>query len=262
MGTTTHSIEVEAPLRAVYNQWTQFEKFPNFMEGVEEVRQESPTTLFWKVNIGGKVKEWEAEITQQFPEKRITWESREGTPNTGEVNFEPLDSERTLITLTMAYEPEGILEKVGDVFGIPSSRVEGDLKRFRDFIEQREGELPGSEEEFGQEENANIVRDTDETWADDLQPKPLEPLKDRDLGVEVLHRPESIETEDRNGLGVPEADTDDLNVGYPTDEQIAIRAYQLYMDGGQLPGKNQENWLEAEKQLIAESRHFADSGSY
>jgi hypothetical protein len=252
MGTTTHSIEVEAPLRAVYNQWTQFEKFPNFMEGVEEVRQESPTTLFWKVNIGGKVKEWEAEITQQFPEKRITWESREGTPNTGEVNFEPLDSERTLITLTMEYEPEGILEKVGDVFGIPSSRVEGDLKRFRDFIEQKEGELPGSDN----------VRDTDETWVDDLQPEPREPLKARDLGVELLQRSESIESEDQIGFRAPEADTENLNAGYPTDEQIAVRAYQLYMDGDQLPGQDHKNWLEAEKQLIAESRHFADQPSY
>jgi uncharacterized membrane protein len=81
MGATTHSIEVNAPLRAVYNQWTQFKEFPRFMEGVDEVRQEGPKSLFWKAKIGGKDKQWEAEITEQVPVKRIAWESVDGTPN-------------------------------------------------------------------------------------------------------------------------------------------------------------------------------------
>src|SRR6202030_3081605 len=138
MGSTTHSIDVNAPLTAVYNQWTQFEEFPRFMEGVVEVRQEGPRTLFWKVNVGGKDKQWEAEILEQVPDTRIVWESVDGTQNRGMIAFAPVDDERTRITLTIEYEPEGILERAGDAFGIPSSQVEGDLKRFRDFIEKKE----------------------------------------------------------------------------------------------------------------------------
>lgn len=140
MGSTTHSIDVNAPLRAVYNQWTQFEEFPRFMEGVVEIRQQGPRTLFWKVNVGGKDKQWEAEILEQVPDTRIIWESVDGTQNRGMIAFEPVDHERTRITLTIEYEPEGFLERAGDALGIPSSQVEGDLKRFRDFIEKRETE--------------------------------------------------------------------------------------------------------------------------
>jgi hypothetical protein len=143
MGSTTHAIEVNAPLSAVYNQWTQFEEFPSFMEGVNEVRQDGPSRLLWRVNIGGRDKEWEAEITEQIPDAKIAWQSIDGTPNSGEVNFESLDPQTTRITLTIQYEPEGILEKAGDVLGIPSGRVESDLKRFRDFIEEKGGETDG-----------------------------------------------------------------------------------------------------------------------
>ncbi|MBV8377702.1 MAG: DUF2934 domain-containing protein [Verrucomicrobia bacterium] len=143
MGSTTHSIEVNAPIRAVYNQWTQFEDFPRFMDGVEEVRQERPNRLFWRATIGGKDKQWEAEIVEQVPDQRIAWVSTDGTPNAGEVNFESLDVERTLITLTMQYEPEGLLEKAGDLLGIPSSHVQGNLQRFREFIEQMGSETGG-----------------------------------------------------------------------------------------------------------------------
>ena len=138
MGSITHSIVVNAPLRVVYNQWTQFEEFPLFMEGVEEVRQEGDKRLLWKAKIAGKDKQWEAEITEQVPDKRIAWVSVDGTPNAGEVTFDLMESERTLITLTMEYEPEGFLETAGDVLGIPSGQVEENLKRFRDFIEQTE----------------------------------------------------------------------------------------------------------------------------
>jgi uncharacterized protein (TIGR02271 family) len=132
MGSTTHSIDVNAPLRAVYNQWTQFEEFPRFMEGVEEVRQEGEKRLFWRAKIGGKVKEWEAEIINQVPDEGIAWQSVDGSPNSGTIIFEELDS-----------EPEGLLEKTGDVLGIPSGRVEGDLERFREFIEERGRESGG-----------------------------------------------------------------------------------------------------------------------
>jgi hypothetical protein len=138
MGATTHSLEVNAPVGAVYGQWTQFEEFPRFMEGVVEVQRHDAKRLLWKVNIGGMDKEWEAEILEQIPDTRIVWESVDGTQNRGIIAFEPLELDRTLITLTMEYEPEGFLERAGDALGIPSSQVEGNLKRFRDFIERRE----------------------------------------------------------------------------------------------------------------------------
>src|SRR5580704_4262019 len=185
MGATTHSIEVNAPLQAVYNQWTQFEEFPRFMEAVEEVRQDGPKSLFWKATIGGKDKQWEAEITEQVPDKRIAWESVDGTPNTGEVTFESLDFGRTRITLTMEYEPEGFLERAGDALGIPSSQVEGDLKRFRDFIEQRETET-GSWR--GQIENGESVHST-----------PGINRAEAPLDVKNGHR--TIEMESRGALG-------------------------------------------------------------
>src|SRR5271165_841934 len=159
MGSTSHSIDVDAPLTAVYNQWTQFEEFPRFMEGVVEIRQEGPRTLFWKVNVGGKDKQWEAEILEQVPDTRIVWESVDGLQNRGMIAFEPVDLKRTRITLTMEYEPEGFLERAGDALGIPSNQVEGDLKRFRDYIEKREGEV-GSR--GGQMENGANVYSTSE----------------------------------------------------------------------------------------------------
>jgi uncharacterized protein (TIGR02271 family) len=152
MGSSTHSIEVNAPLNAVYNQWTQFEEFPHFMEGVEEVRQEGEKLLFWKAKIGGKVKEWEAEITEQVPDQRIAWESIDGSPNSGIITFEALSADLTRINATIGYEPEGLLEKTGDALGIPSGRIEGDLERFRDYIEERGRETGGWRGEIGEGE--------------------------------------------------------------------------------------------------------------
>ena len=156
MGATTHTIEVNAPLRAVYNQWTQFEEFPRFMEGVEEVRQEGEKRLFWRAKIGGKVKEWEAEITSQVPDQKISWQSVDGSPNSGTITFEELGPDRTLVTATIEYEPEGFLEKTGDALGIPSGRVEGDLRRFRDYIEERGRETGGWRGQIGQTAPAEL----------------------------------------------------------------------------------------------------------
>src|ERR1700741_5163765 len=143
MAATTHSVEVNAPLRAVYNQGTQFEEFPLFMEGVAEVRQEGEKRLFWRANIGGKVKEWEAEITNQVPDERVAWESVDGSPNSGTVIFQSISPDRTKVTATIEYEPEGLLEKTGDALGIPSGRVQADLERFRTFIEDSGGVTGG-----------------------------------------------------------------------------------------------------------------------
>ncbi len=131
------SIEVDVPLRTAYNQWTQFEEFPKFMEGVEEVRQLDDKRLFWRAQIAGKHTEWEAEIYEQIPDSRIAWRSTTGAPNAGAVSFQSVGPERTRVNLVIDYQPMGVVEKVGDALGIVSGRVEGDLKRFKEFIENR-----------------------------------------------------------------------------------------------------------------------------
>lgn len=131
------SIEVNAPLRAVYDQWTQFEDFPRFMEGVKEVRQLNDTHLHWCARIGGKDVEWDAKILEQVPDQRISWTSTSGKPNAGVVQFQPVDADRTRVSLTMEYEPEGVVENVGSALGVTSLRVAKDLERFKTFIEQR-----------------------------------------------------------------------------------------------------------------------------
>ena len=143
MQTIEKSIEVNAPANTVYNQWTQFEEFPHFMEGVEEVRQLSDQRLHWRATVGGKTKEWEAEIFEQVPDQRISWRSTTGAKNSGTVNFFPVGANATRVTLTLNYEPEGAIEKMGDAVGMFSGRVEGDLKRFKELIEARGQETGG-----------------------------------------------------------------------------------------------------------------------
>jgi HSP20 family molecular chaperone IbpA len=140
MADVVKSIEVECPLRTVYNQWTQFEEFPRFMEGIKEVKQLDPAHLRWHANIGGKDLSWEAEITEQLPDERISWRSTTGAANAGTVRFDRLPSNRTRVTLAIHYDPEGVVENVGDALGLTSHRIEGDLKRFKDFIENRGAE--------------------------------------------------------------------------------------------------------------------------
>lgn len=145
------SLVVQAPLEEVYNQWTQFEEFPRFMEGVEEVRQLDDKTLLWRVRIGGSVKEWAADIVDQTPNRRIAWRSRAGAGNAGAVLFAPHE-DGTQVTLKLVYEPEGATETLGDALGFVKRRVEEDLRSFKDFIEERQsatgawrGEIHGSQ---------------------------------------------------------------------------------------------------------------------
>ena len=137
MESVEKSIVVGVPVDTAYNQWTQFEEFPEFMEGVEAVRQEGDTRLFWRANIGGKDVEWEAEIVEQEPDSRISWRSTTGAYNAGTVRFEPADNDATRVFLRLEYEPEGFFENVGSALGFVDRRVEGDLERFKDFIEDR-----------------------------------------------------------------------------------------------------------------------------
>ena len=137
MSTIEKSIEVNVPVRTAYNQWTQFEEFPRFMEGVKEVTQLDATHLHWKAAIAGQDKEWDAEITEQTPDQRIAWTSRGGTINGGVVTFHRLSDARSKVMLQLEYAPQGLVENVGDALGVVSSRVQGDLKRFKEFIEKR-----------------------------------------------------------------------------------------------------------------------------
>ncbi|HWC30055.1 MAG TPA: SRPBCC family protein [Dehalococcoidia bacterium] len=143
MATVDSTIEVAVPVQTAYNQWTQFEEFPQFMEGVREVKQLSDERLFWSTEVGGEPKEWYAVITRQVPDEVLAWESEGGTRNDGTVVFKPLEGDRTEIELHINYEPEGLKEDVGSMIGVVSRRVEGDLKRFKEFIEARGVETGG-----------------------------------------------------------------------------------------------------------------------
>lgn len=132
-----HSTDVNVPVETAYNQWTQFEEFPRFMDGVKKVEQLDDRRLRWHATVGGVDKSWEAEITEQIPDARIAWRSVEGADNAGVVTFHRLSDTRTRVMLQLEYEPEGVIEKVGDVVGVAGSKVRGDLGRFKEFIESR-----------------------------------------------------------------------------------------------------------------------------
>jgi uncharacterized membrane protein len=136
VATVEKSVNVDVPVKVAYNLWAHFESFPQFMEGVEAVRQIGDRDLQWRVNIGGKVKEFETEITEQIPEKRIAWRTRGGTDNAGVVTFHHINDAVTRIMLQMEYEPEGVVEKVGDMIGVVSRRIQGDLERFKERVER------------------------------------------------------------------------------------------------------------------------------
>jgi uncharacterized membrane protein len=135
MSVIEKSIEINVPVRAAYNQWTQFEEFPRFMEGVKQVRQIDDTHLHWKAEIGGKEKEWNAEITEQIPDERIAWTSRGGAMNAGVVTFHRLSDSKSKVMLQLEYDPQGFVENVGDTVGVVTQRIQGDLERFKTYIE-------------------------------------------------------------------------------------------------------------------------------
>ena len=140
MSTIEKSIEVNVPVHTAYNQWTQFEEFPRFMEGVKQVTQLGDRHLHWKAEIAGMEKEWDVEITEQMPDQRIAWTSRDGVVNDGIVMLQPLSDKRTKISLHMAYLPDGGVENVDDELDDLSLRAKGDLERFKAFIEKHSPE--------------------------------------------------------------------------------------------------------------------------
>lgn len=137
MSSIEESIEVDVPVHSAYNQWTQFESFPQFMEGVDEVRQVSDTRNHWVTEIAGIKREFDTEITEQHPDERIAWKSVDGAQQSGVVTFHRLGEGRTKVMLQMDFEPEGLTETVGDLLGVVRNRAKGDLERFKQFIESR-----------------------------------------------------------------------------------------------------------------------------
>jgi len=135
--TVRESTVVDVPLRTAYDQWTQFEEFPSFMDSVQEVRQLDDKRLHWKADVAGKTIEWDAEITEQVPDRRIAWRSTTGTPNSGVVSFEPLGSRRTRVLLEMTTTPGGPLEVAGHALGAVRTAVRNNLRRFKETIEAR-----------------------------------------------------------------------------------------------------------------------------
>jgi uncharacterized membrane protein len=137
MASIEQSIDVDVPVRTAYDQWTQFEEFPAFMEGVKEVRQLDDKHLHWRAEVLGKDVEWTADIVQQIPDERITWRSTSGAKNGGTITFVPQGAAKTKLQLRIEYEPEGAAESTASAIGLVSQRVAGDLARFKDFIEKR-----------------------------------------------------------------------------------------------------------------------------
>jgi len=137
MGTITESIDVGVDVTTAYDQWTQFESFPQFMEGVDEVRQIDDTHLHWVTSVGPVKREFDATVTEQHPDERVAWKSDSGPEHAGVVTFHRLDDQTSKVTVQMDIDPEGFVENVADKAGILDQRVKGDLKRFKDFIESR-----------------------------------------------------------------------------------------------------------------------------
>ncbi|MFI7193773.1 cyclase [Nocardia nova] len=140
MTTVTESVDVHVPVNTAYNQWTQFESFPQFMQGVERVEQRDDTHTHWTVHVAGATREFDAKITEQHPDERVSWTSEAGPRHAGVITFHRLDEDTTRVTAQMDIDPDGFVENVADKLGILDRRVKGDLERFRDFIEARQQE--------------------------------------------------------------------------------------------------------------------------
>ncbi len=162
MAEVKSAIEVKVPIRTAYNQWTQFEEFPQFMDGVEAVRQRDDKHLHWKATIAGQTAEWDAEIVEQIPDQRIAWQSTTGANNAGTVAFHYIDPNRTRVTLQIEYEPDGMVEKIGSALGFPQMRVDGDLQRFKKFIEATGQETGAWRGEIGEQPKRDDDDDDDQ----------------------------------------------------------------------------------------------------
>jgi uncharacterized membrane protein len=137
MATVEKSIEVDVPVSTAYDQWTQFEEFPRFMEGVVSVRQLDDKRLHWIAEVNGEREEWDAEIVRQEPDRIIEWRSTSGAMNHGRVEFVPAEAS-TRVEVAFEYDPEGAKERIGAFLGFDEAQVEDDLERFKELVESRE----------------------------------------------------------------------------------------------------------------------------
>jgi uncharacterized membrane protein len=140
MASVTKSIDVNVPISTAYNQWTQFETFPEFMGGVEKITQTDDTHTHWVTTVGGARREFDTEITEQHPDERVAWKSTDGTTHAGVVTFHRLSDATSRVTVQLDWEPEGIVEKAGSVLNFDDRQVKSDLDRFKQFIESRGNE--------------------------------------------------------------------------------------------------------------------------
>src|SRR4051794_21806392 len=140
MSSVTESVDVEAPITQVYNQWTQFETFPEFMSGVQSITQLDDRHLHWKIKVAGVEREFDAEVTEQHPEERVAWKSTDGTSHAGVVTFHKLDQNHTKVTVQLDWDPDTLMEKAGAVVNVDDMQVSRDLDRFKKFIEQAPSE--------------------------------------------------------------------------------------------------------------------------
>ena len=137
--TIEQSIDLDVPVRAAYDQWTRFEEFPQFMKGVEEIRQLDDRHLHWVAELGGSRHEWDAEITEQQPDERVAWRNTDGKDNAGVVTFHKLSDTSSRVMVQIDFVPEGIKEKVGSAINAPDRQVKGDLERFKELVEAKRG---------------------------------------------------------------------------------------------------------------------------
>ncbi len=144
MSTVTESVDVKVSVTTAYNQWTQFESFPRFMDGVEEIRQVDDTHTHWKIKVAGVTKEFDATITEQNPDERVAWTSDSGPTHAGVITFHRIDDDTTRVTAQMDIDPDGFVENVADKLGILDRKVKGDMDRFKTFIENRDGQETGA----------------------------------------------------------------------------------------------------------------------
>jgi polyketide cyclase/dehydrase/lipid transport protein len=187
MANIEQHIDVNVPVNVAYDQWTQFESFPRFMEGVESVHQVDDTHLHWVATIAGKRQEWDAEISQQVPDQRVAWHATSGDRNAGAVDFHRLSDTSTRVTLTMDVQPSDAIEKVGTALGIAGASVKGDLERFKKFIEDRQaptgawrGEVTGGQVTS---ESGTTSQDRDRELAGTMGMTGSGDLGDRDFGT-------------------------------------------------------------------------------
>lgn len=166
--TIEKSIDVNVPVTTAYNQWTQFESFPQFMDGINEIKQTDDTHTHWNVSIGGVKREFDAEITEQHPDERIAWKSTDGPDQAGVVTFHKLDGDNTRVTLQMDWEPNGAVEKIGSAIGADDRQIQHDLEKFKELIESNgfeegswRGDIPREREPSSSYDDTSQNLDTD-----------------------------------------------------------------------------------------------------